>query len=312
MQLMKTAVAVLAMCSAGAIGLAAAVGGQTIRWSGSDVPAQRAYEGLRSIGGGSRIGASVRDVDADDVKERKLASESGAVLSDVDDDTPASRAGLKAGDVVVEYDGERVRSARQLTRLVQETPSGRKVGVVVSRDGSRMTFTVEPEAGSFPSVYAFTTPPVPPAPPAPPRAPRAPRAPMPPSFDRDFEFAPEPPDLRDLEVFRDGFAYSFGGGRLGVSLQTLSDQLATNLGAEDGVLVTEVNDDSAASKAGLRAGDVITKVDGREIDNTGDVMRALGRATGEIEIEIVRDKKKQTVKATLEDRARRATGRRII
>lgn len=311
MRLMKTTVAVLAICSAGAIGLAAAVHGQTIRWSSSDAPAQRAFEAVAALGG-SRIGASVRDVDADDVKERRLASESGALLSDIDDDTPASRAGLKAGDVVVEYDGERVRSARQLTRLVQETPAGRKVAVVVSREGSRMTFTVEPEAGRTPSVYSFTTPRAP-------MAPRAPRAPRPPAVEHFYmpdvpepPDPPLPPDAPMFEMFRDGFAYSYGGGRLGVTVQTLTDQLAANLGAPRGVLVTSVNDDSAASKAGIRAGDVITTVDGREIDDTGDVMRALGRADGEIEIGIVRDKKAQTVKATLEDQPRRSTGRRII
>lgn len=321
MRLMKTTVAVLAICSAGAIGLAAAVHGQTIRWTASDAPAQRAYGALTALGG-SRIGASVRDVDADDVKERRLASESGAVLSNIDDDTPASRAGLKANDVVLEYDGERVRSARQLTRLVQETPAGRKVPVVVSREGSRMTFTVEPEAGRVPSVYSFTTPRVP-------MAPRAPRAPRPPSMDH-YYYMPEPPaaplppdapmppdvplppDAPVFEMFRDGFAYSYGGGRLGVSVQTLTEQLATHFGASRGVLVTSVNDDSAAAKAGIRAGDVITKVDGRDVDDTGDVMRALGQAKGEIAIEIVRDKKAQTLKATLEDQPRRSTGRRII
>ena len=222
MRLMKTTVAVLAICSAGAIGLAAVVHGQTIRWSASDAPAQRAVEMVSALGG-SRIGASVRDVGADDVKERRLAAESGALLSDVDDDSPASRAGLKAGDVVVEYDGERVRSARQLTRLVQETPAGREVPVVVSREGSRMTFTIEPEAGRVPSVYSFT--------PRAPMAPRAPRAPRPPSADHYYYMpsppdpprppdapwppdAPPAPDAPIFEMFRDGFAYSYGGGRL--------------------------------------------------------------------------------------------------
>lgn len=303
MRFMKTAVAVLAICSAGAIGLAAAARGQMLRWSESDTPVQRAYEAVTAIGG-SRIGASVRDVDADDVKERKLASESGAFISEVDDDAPAATAGLKAGDVVLEFDGERVRSARHLTRLVQETPRGRKVSVVVARDGSRMTFTVEPEAGRSPSVFTFSAPPAPPAPPMAPRAPRAPRPPMPP-FHGDF-------DMPELEVFRDGFAYSFGGGRLGISIQSLGDQLAAHFGAEEGVLVTEVNEDSAAAKAGLRAGDVITKVDGRDIDDTGDLMRAIGEAEGEIAIEIVRDRKTQTLKATLESASRPKTGRRII
>lgn len=306
MRFMKTAVAVLAICSAGAIGLAAAARGQMLRWSESDTPVQRAYDVVRGMGG-SRIGASVRDVDADDVKARTLTSESGAFISDVDDDAPASKAGLRAGDVVVEFDGERVRSARQLTRLVQETPQGRKVSVVVLREGSRMTFSVEPEGNGSPSVFTFATPPAPPAPPAPPmspRAPRAPRAPMPP-FHGDF-------DMPDFEVFRDGFAYSFGGGRLGISIQSLGDQLAKHFGAEDGVLVTEVTEDSAAAKAGLRAGDVITKVDGRDVDDTGDLMRAIGEAEGEIAIEIVRDRKAQTLNATLESAPKARTGRRII
>lgn len=136
-------------------------------------------------------------------------------------------------------------------------------------------------------------------PPAPPDAPRPPDAPL-------------PPDPPVFEMFRDGFAYSYGGGRLGVNVQTLTDQLAAHLGASRGVLVTSVTEDSAASKAGIRAGDVITRVDGRDIDDTGDVMRALGQAKGEIAIEIVRDKKAQTLKATIEDQPRRATGRRII
>lgn len=314
MRLMKTTVAVLAICSAGALGLASVVSGQTIRWSAADAPVQRAYEAVRTIGG-ARIGASVRDVRAEDVTEHKLGSQAGALVSDVDDDTPASRAGLQAGDVVLEFDGERVRSAQQLTRLVQETPAGRKVGVVVSRGGNRMTLSVEPEAGRMPSVYSFTTPRAP----RPPRAPRAPRPPARGYFDMpempdvpEPPDAPLPPDAPMLEMFRDGFAYSYGGGRLGVSIQSLGDQLATHFGAEDGVLVTAVNEDSAAEKAGLRAGDVITKVDGRDVDDTEDVMRALGQAKGEIAIEIVRDKKAQTLKVTLEDQPRRATGRRII
>jgi S1-C subfamily serine protease len=45
----------------------------------------------------------------------------------VEADSAAAKGGVKAGDVVVEFDGERVRSARQLTRLVQETPAGRAV-----------------------------------------------------------------------------------------------------------------------------------------------------------------------------------------
>ena len=72
---------------------------------------------------------------------------------------PAGRNKAPGEDITFRNDdGERVRSARQLTRLVQETPAGRKVSVAVSREGSRMSFTVEPEAGRTPSVYSFSTP----------------------------------------------------------------------------------------------------------------------------------------------------------
>ena len=65
----------------------------------------------------------------------------------MNEDSPAEKAGIKAGDVVVEYDGERVRSARQFTRLVQETPEGRTVAIGLLRDGKKQTVNATPEDG---------------------------------------------------------------------------------------------------------------------------------------------------------------------
>src|SRR5437667_10734509 len=76
-------------------------------------------------GRGVEIGVSVRDVDASD------HARGGVVIEEVRPDSPAARAGLKSSDVVVEFDGEPVRSARQFTRLVQETPPGRAVKMTV-------------------------------------------------------------------------------------------------------------------------------------------------------------------------------------
>jgi S1-C subfamily serine protease len=297
MQFWRAGLAAVVLCSAGAIGLAAGADDtQTVYSTDIEAPVQQAV-GL--LGGGARIGAGVRDVTADDVSAHKLAGERGAIVTEVEDDTPADEAGLRTGDVIVEFDGERVRSARHLTRLVQETPSGRKVATVVSRDGTRVTMTMAPESRVRGNVFSFRgwDMPAPPAPPRPPRAPMPPRAPRPPH----------------LEWFGDnGFAYSFGGGRLGIGIETLSDQLAAYFGVEDGVLVTSVEEDSAAAKAGLKAGDVITKIGGDAIDDSGDLLRALGRAEGKVELEIVRDRKTQTVTATLEDGTRRRTVRRVI
>ena len=267
-------------------------------------PVQRARQ-LLTIAGGTRIGISIADVSADDVKSKKLAAQVGAVVEDVADDTPAAKAGLKAGDVVLEFDGERVRSARQLTRLIQETPPGRQVAVVVSRDGQRMNLSVTTDistqrVATLTPSFRFETA-------------RPSRAPRPPQVLRGTP-VPESLESRrvpNLEVLREGFAYGFGGGRLGVGTETLTGQLAKHFGVERGVLVKDVFENSAASKAGLRAGDVITKVNGASVGDTGDLLRALGEASGEISLEIVRDRKTQTLKATLEA-PRTRTIRRVI
>jgi C-terminal processing protease CtpA/Prc len=265
-------------------------------------PLERALQVL-TVARGSRIGVVIADITAEDVAAKKLPSESGVLIQEVEDDTPASRAGLRAGDVILEFDGERVRSVSQLRRLIQETPAGRRIAVPVSRDGERMTVTIEPEAprSAAPLVQRFE---------AAPRPPRAPRPATPPMVYRMP--APEPWPMPRVEIFPDGgFAFNTGGGRLGVSTQVLTGQLAKHFGVDGGVLVSSVTENSAASRAGLRAGDVITKFNATAIDDAGDLLRALADASGDVTLEIVRDRKTQTLKATLEP-VRSRTIRRVI
>ena len=94
---------------------------------------------------GSQIGVSIRDFNDDELKAGKVTN--GVVIEDVEADGPAQKAGFKAGDVVTDYDGERVRSTRQFIRLVQETAEGRAVAASVMRDGQRVPLTVQPRAG---------------------------------------------------------------------------------------------------------------------------------------------------------------------
>jgi S1-C subfamily serine protease len=101
------------------------------------------------------------------------------------------------------------------------------------------------------------------------------------------------------------FDFNFGdvmsGRRLGVTTGELTDQLASYFGAKAGVLVTAVTDGSAASKAGLKAGDVITSIDGRRVTSREDLIRELrdGSSSDDVSIGIVRDKKETTVKANV-------------
>ena len=94
---------------------------------------------------------------------------------------------------------------------------------------------------------------------------------------------------------------ALSGRRLGVSVDPLTDQLASYFGAKDGLLVTSVTDGSAASRAGVKAGDVITAINGRPVTSRDDLVRQLRDSAGDdITIGIVRDKKESSVTAKVE------------
>jgi serine protease Do len=239
-------------------------------------------------GGAGQIGVSVRDVDNDDTKQPK----SGVVVEEVRSGSAAEKAGVKDGDQIVEFDGERVRSVRQFTRLVQDTPIGRSVPVVVLRGGQRTTLNVAPTRGTgwrFDEDFGLISPPEPPKPPPAPDAPRPPKA---------------VPPFPALPGF--GFSYRSGGGRLGASVEDLSDELTEYFGVKHGVLVRSVTDGSPAAKAGLKAGDVITSVNGTTVEEPSDVSRTLDRLEDQAEftIDVMRDKKPLTLKGKLGSRER--------
>ena len=233
-------------------------------------------------GRGSRLGVMVQDLDATD-------KTGGVRVDSVDPESPAEKAGLKTGDVVVEYDGERVRSARQFTRLVQETPEGRQVPLAVLRDGKRQALTATPEARAFSwemnidgdRIRRDVE-----------RGLREFRMDMPPMrfrWDHDFDDLLAPSSRR----------------RLGISVDSMGDQLSQYFGAsEGGALITSVEPGSAAEKAGLKAGDVITSINGervRDAEQVVDTMREVG--DGDVTIGYLRDKKAGTTKATIEPRS---------
>jgi serine protease Do len=228
-------------------------------------------------GSGSQIGVSVRDLNDEELKGGKAAT--GIVVEDVEADSPAQKAGFKTGDVVVEFDGERVRSTRQFMRLVQETVSGRTVTAAVTRAGQRVTLSVEPRSGG---AFKF--------------------------FDGpgDFSFAmPKiaPPMALKRDAFPPGWEGLLGSsGQLGISVDALSPQLSEYFGTKEGVLVTTVRENSNASKAGVKAGDVITALNGGTVTSAADLRRRAQRLEGgdEFTLAIVRDKKPMTVKGKVE------------
>ena len=293
----------LATALVGAAGAGAAVAPASFAQSTTPRVAVAPQADVFSIGGGGRIGVSIRDVDGSD----KTKAAAGVVIESVDEDSPASKAGLKVGDIVTEFDGERVRSVRQFARLVGETPAGRTVAAVVLRDGQRVTVNVTPESRGnafrlfrgdrwepFEQLYRYETIPTParpstPAPPAPPRA-----MPLPAPLERYF--------------------FS-GGNQLGITANHLEPQLAEYFGTKEGVLVASVSTDSAAAKAGLKAGDVITTFNGSTVRDPNDLRTKIRNLEGgEFTLGIMRDKKPITLKGKLEPptERRRTTTRTIL
>ncbi len=256
-----------------------------------------------AIGPGPRLGVTLKEVTGD-----KQQGTGGALVNEVDEDSPAAKAGLKSGDVIVEFDGERVRGVRQLQRLVSETPVGRPAKVVVMRDGKRVELSATLEEREWPDVIGLDSEKL--------RGEigRGVREGL--RGLREFRWevpefrweTPQPGRRFDFRIEPRGpmFEWSPGAGRLGVTVQEMGDQLREHFGAEAGVLVTSVSPDSAAARAGIKAGDVITTVAGKKIETTGDLVRAVRAADNdaEVEIGIVRDRKAQTLKVRLEGASR--------
>lgn len=233
-------------------------------------PAPRGAWDLALEGPGSSIGVTVRD----------QSDGAGVVIESVREGTPATRAGLQKGDVILEFDGERARSARQFTRLVRETAPGRAVKMTVMRDGGKRTVDVTPEMRDgvlvqrFPDVTGDVF-----------------RA-----LPREFSFRFDPQDF-----FNEGFGSQ---RRLGVSVVPLSDQLAAYFGVKEGVLVSEVMSGTPAATAGIQAGDVITGVNGRAVMSSADVVREAREAGpgSTLDIGLTRNRKEMSLKVTLPQR----------
>ena len=241
---------------------------------------------VRSLGSSASIGVGIRDVTSDDAAKAKQGQPSGVYIESVREGSPAARAGIQAGDIVVDFDGERVRSASHFTRLVQESVPNREVTAVVIRGTSKQNLKIAPDAGGAFNILSNNG-----------------RRQL-----QDLQLNLPRFDFNNDALRR---ALPASGATLGVTVSPLSDQLAGYFGVKQGVLVSAVTTGSPAAGAGVRAGDVITAINGQSVSNSSDVTRALRQGSGEsVEISVTRDKKSLSLKATLPTRPRpRASGR---
>jgi serine protease Do len=234
--------------------------------------------------GGSWLGVGLDDTEGD---------LRGAKIRSVEEASPADKAGLKEGDVVARFDGEAVRSASHLARLVRETPAGRSVAIEVSRGGTTQKLTATLAAGKRPG-FAFEMPefdieaPEPPAPPTPPHAP----------------VAPHVWSWKGDDFGGRAFRFLVGGPRkLGIEYMEIGEQLAGffKLAGKTGVLVSSVDPDGPAAKAGMKAGDVVLKLGAEAIEDGDDLREAVAEARGgtEVTVTVQRDGRPLDLKVTL-------------
>ena len=225
--------------------------------------------------GGSWLGVGIADITSERAKELNMKEETGALITSVMPDSPAEEAGLQKEDVILEYQGTRIEGAMQLTRMVRETPPGRTVTLKILHEGETriVKVKVSEHDGEEPERM----------------------------FRKRIEIPPiEMPDIDLPDVPFLGSVPS--SSRLGVSIENLGEQLGEYFGvrSRNGVLVRSVKKGSPAEKAGLRAGDVIVKVDSDRISDAADLRSALRGHRGKaFPITIVRDRREQNVTVTL-------------
>lgn len=235
-------------------------------------------------GGTSYLGVDTRDITPDRLAPLHLKDERGVEVTMVDQNAPAGKAGLKENDVILTMNGSDVQSVEQLRRMIRETPPGRVVTLGVSRDGQMLSIKVE--LGDRKKSYSYNM-----------------------GHDgKEFKFnmpvmpaLPAFPDM-DLPV---SVVVVHSAARSGLMVENLTPQLGEFFGAKNGqgVLVRSVEKGSHADKAGFRAGDVIVKVNGEPIHDSGDFSHALrSRKDNTASIGFIRDKKEQTVTITLPER----------
>ncbi len=221
------------------------------------------------------LGVTPEEVSADRAKELKLASARGVYVSEVEKESPAEKAGLKSGDVITEFNGEHVEGVAQFRRLVRETPSGRTISIAVWRDGRAQTLSVTlgDYEDQFQNQYGSTM--------------RELRPRLNLTIPDQQMITPWPPEAHAFEYSIPEGNFNFNGDSnifrmsptpmLGISAESVSGQLGTYFGAPDGegVLVREVNSGSPAEKAGMKAGDVIVKVEGDRVRTLNEMQSKL-------------------------------------
>jgi serine protease Do len=177
------------------------------------------------------LGVMIQQVTTDLAENFGLDRPIGALVGQVVPDSPAEKAGLKAGDVIIEYNGKEVSQMSMLPAMVANTSVGEKAKLVMIRDGKRQNITVD-----------------------------------------IGKLEEEGPVIADTETGT--------SKKLGITVQELTPKLAESLGIKEtqGLIITDINAESAAAEAGIIRGDIILEIDREKVENVAQYKKAIKAA----------------------------------
>jgi serine protease Do len=221
------------------------------------------------------LGVFMQELDKDVREGLDLDVKYGVLISDVEEDSPADKAGIESRDVLIEFNGKKVDSPDDLSELVADTEVGQEVEIKVIREGKQKTLKLV--VGERPDDFGWLT-------------------------MGDLHFDSD--DFKHVDKIVHAFS---GRPRLGVEVRGLNEDLAPyfKTKAGEGVLVLEVKDESVAEEAGIKSGDVIQKVGDEPISSVDDLLESLEdfEEGDEVAIQLMRKGKKTTVTATMDEPA---------
>ena len=170
-----------------------------------------------------------------------LSKTEGALVSSVNEDSPASKAGIKPSDVIIEFDGKRVSKMRSLPRIVAATEVGRTVKVKVWRAGKMLTLSVQIAKLKEKDTVVS-----------------------------DAEPEPSTPAVKVVDL-----------AELGLSLSAITQDMRDQFGLPDdvaGVVIADVDPEGPAYSEGVRPGDVVAEVSQEKVSTAGDAKRLVDAA----------------------------------
>jgi serine protease Do len=244
--------------------------GQTFSFSSPDGPGAVtiAPSPFRNHGGGWNFngdvwsGSSNRAFLGVTTEKPDNDGEEGAQIREISKGSAAAKVGLKVGDIITRVDEIGIDGPESLSEAIHKYKPESKVTLTIKRDGKEQKITAV--LGKAPGISTYKIPDMK-------------------NFNYDYKMAPR------------AYGYSYGGAkpRLGIKAQDTDEG--------KGVKVLEVGDESAAEKAGIKEGDVITRFDGKEV-NSATELAELARASKDksnIKVSVIRDGKTQELEVRI-------------